>query len=382
MITEVDLMKRAVDATGLSDFGIEDGFRTALRVVLTELETSAYTESERETLRQEWQSRLETRLKIIGLRRQKPEIAAQVIEGPLVVTGLPRTGTTALIDLLAQDKVARPPLTWELLNFYPPAEPGHWHDDPRIAAYDKSLSGAENSVVAAGLHVFGATLPEECNRINTLNFWGSRYPGEPEALHLPDACEWFMYCRPPRPYAMHKMVLQHLQAHGPAGRWTLKTPHHIFALDQLLEEYPQAMIVQTHRDPLKVFPSLCGLTATMRGLKQGDPAYAATARYILERWGAGLKRCVAARRDPAVNSRIIDISQRQIIADPLGTVRMIYAKFGLELTAETQERMSRWLENPAQHESKTKFTLEEFGLTPADVERVIGVYGQEFREYF
>ena len=383
MTTATALMQAATTATGgLADFGPDDGFQTSLRIVLADLDTADIPPALRDALLAAWQQRLETRLRLIALRSTHPAIAAQRIAPPLMVTGLPRTGTTYLFDVLARDPGARAPLTWETMTLGKPARPGHWHDDPRIAEIDAHLASLNDPVAGSGLHAYGALLPDECNAIHLYNVWGARYPGEPDAAFLHGANAWAHTCLPDRPYAMHRMILQHLQAHGPAGRWILKDPFHIHALGAFLAEYPGAMIVVTHRNPHAVFASLAGLYATIRGQGPGHPGRPETGRYVLERWGAGLRRMLAARRDPAVADRIVDVGHRQIVGAPLDTVRAIYARFGLALSPDAEARMRGWVANPAQHESKVRFTLADFDLTAADVDAAMGPYADRFGRYF
>lgn len=383
MTTAAELMAAATEATGgLVDFGPDDGFQTSLRIILADLAKADIPADDRHALLSAWLQRLGTRLRLIALRSERPAIAAQQIAPPLMVTGLPRTGTTFLFDVLAQDPGARAPLTWETMKLGEPARPGHWHDDPRIAEIDAHLASLNDPVAESGLHAYGAMLPDECNTIHLYNFWGARYPGEPDAAFLHGANEWVHTCMPTRPYAMHKMILQHLQAHGPDGRWILKDPFHINALGEFLAEYPEAMIVVTHRNPQAVFTSLAGLYATIRGQGPGHPGRRATGRYVLDRWGAGLRRLLAARMDPAINDRVLDVGHRQIMNAPLETVRAIYDRFGLPLTQEAEARMTGWIANPAQHESKVRFTPADFDLTAADLDAALGPYADRFGNHF
>ncbi len=383
MLGEIALIAKASAAMGgLTDLGPEDGFRVSLRVLLAALEEAGLPDSQRQAMLDNWQKRIEVRMQLMAVRAADPSIGTQEIEGPMLVTGLPRTGTTSLFDVLAQDPAVRAPLTWETMTLAEPARPGHWHDDPRIARIDDYLGGLGDPVAEAGLHTYGAMLPDECNNILLYNFWGARYPGEPEALWLKGASEWIHNCVPPLPFRLHRMVLQHLQAHGPGGRWLLKEPYHINALDHFIAEYPGAMIVMTHRDPVDVFTSLAGLYATIRGEGPGDPGRPATGRYVLERWSAGLKRCMAARQDPALDARIIDIGYSAIVTEPMATVEAIYRHFDLPLPDAARARMEAWLANPAQHRSATRFALEDFALTPEDILSAISPYPARFGRYF
>ena len=381
MSTEAAILARAAEATGLGDFGASDEFRIGLRVLIAAAAEAPITDAQRQALEGAWLINLQKRLRLVDLRARRPGIAEEVIEGPLALIGLPRTGTTALVDLLAQDPAARAPLQWETANLFPPADKRAWARDPRIAAMDAQLqaSAPTNPIVALGLHAFGATLPDECNSFLAMDFWS---PNLAVTAPLPRYVEWLRLSRPARPYLAHRWVLQHLQAHGPAGRWTLKSPFHCFALGALVAEYPGAMLVQTHRDPVEQIASNIGLICTIRGYGPGHPGRAVTGREQLEQWGTGIQRCLADRADPALDARVMDISHRSMLDDPMGTLRSVYDRFALPFGAEAERRARAWLDNPAQHRSSVRFTLGEFGLSEADVEAAFGPYRQRFSAYF
>jgi hypothetical protein len=372
---------RAREATGLNDFGPSDEFRTGLRILIAAASESPLTDTQRDALEAKCETALQTRLRLVDLRNREPQTAEAKIGAPLILIGMPRTGTTALVDMLAQDPAARAPLQWESANLFPPADRANWARDPRIAAMENRLqaSAPTNPIVALGLHTFGATLPDECNNLLTLEFWSTDFTTR---AVLPRYVEWLRLGQPTRPYLSHKWILQHLQAHGPSGRWTLKSPVHCFALAALVAEYPDAMLVQTHRDPREQVASHIGLICTIRGFGPGHPGRAITAQELLAKWGTGLQRCLAARADPALDSRVMDISHRSVFEDPMGTLRNIYDRFDLDFSAEAERRVRAWLENPAQHRSTARFTLEDFDLTEADVEAAFGAYMQRLSAYF
>jgi len=374
------LLEHASAATGLHDFGGDD-FLLGLRVLAAAIEESEIAPAMRETLYGMVDATLQTRLKLMDHRRRHPAIAAEEITSPAIVIGLPRTGTTALVDLLAQDPAARVLQQWETANLYPPADRADWHRDPRIAAMDAAIkaSAASDPVVQLGLHTYGATLPDECNAMMTLDF---RSPNLSVLCHLPRYSQWLRFASYRQPYRMHREVLQQLQHHGPRGRWTLKSPFHTFDLGALFAEYPDAVFVQTHRDPTQLMPSMCGLYATIRGENEGDPRRIATGRELIQFYGTGLQRALAARRDPLLDARVFDISHRAMIEDPMGTLRAIYHRFDLPLTAEAEARMKAWIAAPAQHMSGRKFTLAEFGLDRAQVDAAFAGYGEAFGDYF
>jgi len=381
MTAELALMQRAAEASGLSDFGDHDDFRVGLRVLLAALDDTELPPEVGDALQAMWLASLETRLRLVQLRHDRPEIADERIEGPLVVMGLPRTGTTALIDLLAQDPAARAPMQWETANLFPPPSRDEWAQDSRIAQLQAVFDdmASSNPIVALGLHTFGAMLPDECNSFLALDFWS---PNLVAGAPLPAYSEWLGFFTPRHPYRTHRWVLQHLQAHGPSGRWTLKSPFHVFDLPGLLDEYPDAMLVQTHRDPTSLVPSMAGLYSTIRGEGPGDPRRAATGRELVELWGTGLQRGLAARRDPAIDGRVLDISHRAMLDDPLGTLRSVYDHFDLSYTDEFQDQARRWVEQPSQHTSSVRFTLADFDLDEETVDAGFGSYRTRFASYF
>ena len=376
-----ELIASVVAQTGLCDFGEVEEFQVGLRVVMASAAEEDLTDQTRRLLQAGWRANLEKRLRLVEMRKRQPHIRQEEIKGPLVVVGLPRTGTTALVDLLAQDPAARAPLQWETANLFPPAQRTSWADDPRIDVLQTRLEAeAPNSpIVALGLHTFGARLPDECNSFMALNFWT---PNLSALAVLPRYVEWMRLSRPEAPYRAHHWVLQHLQAHGPGGRWLLKSPFHCFALAELVAEYPGAMLVQTHRDPVDLLASNAGLLSTLRGFGPGHPGRRVTGLEQARFWGTGLQRCLAARADPALDARVLDLSHHDVIKRPLETVRRVYDHFDLPFTADAEDSTRRWLQNPSQHQSSVRFSLEDFGLTAADVETAFGPYRERFSAYF
>jgi hypothetical protein len=375
------LLAEAKAATGLADFGPSQEFGRGLRVLMAATDEAQLAQEHKAALRAGWIAALQQRLQLVDLRKRNPQIADEVIEGPLVVVGLPRTGTSALVDLLAQDPSARAPLQWETKNLMPPSSRETWATDSRADALEAQLqaSAATDPVVKLGLHSFGARLPDECNSFLAMEFWS---PNLSVTTLLPRYVEWLRLAQPRRPYLAHHWILQHLQAHGPGGRWTLKSPFHCFALAALVAEYPEAMLVQTHRNPAELIASNIGLICTIRGYGPGHPGRVATSREQLALWGTGMQRCLADRADPALDQRIMDISHRTVFGDPIGSLQSIYERFDLEFTKAAESRARAWLENPAQHKSSVRYTLADFDLTEADVEEAFGPYRERFAAYF
>lgn len=356
------LLRAAEEHTGLTDWGEDEEFRAGLRVALRALAKSSAPPDLSERLHSTWLGHLTTRLQLIEHRRLNPAVAEEDVGDPLVVMGLPRTGTTALFDLLAEDPAARAPLNWETAHLSPPPDPDHWHDDPRIEQVEQGFQQMmEATPDLAAMHTYGARLPAECNVLLNMEFWSPNIPVRAGA-HLNAYTPWLAHAQLTRPYRVHHWALQQLQHHGPRGRWALKSPFHLFDLAGLLAEYPGAMLVQTHRDPATTMPSLASLVTTVAGIPRGHPDRVSMGRAWARLWGTGLRKAMAARLDPAVDDRVLDVGHRSFLEDPLGTVKHIYEHFGLPYTDEFDARARTWVETPSQHAGAHRYTAEEFGL--------------------
>jgi hypothetical protein len=374
------LMAEAERRTGLSDWGDHLSFRSGLGVLLASVAESELPGETRAELVQWWTSYLEQRLRLIEHRRRNPAVAEERIERPLIVIGLPRTGTTALVDLLALDPASRSPLQWEAdkLPWPPPTREG-WATDPRIdEAKRRDEQFARENPLMAAQHTMSPMLPTECNAILMIDFWSPSYAAR---YTLPRHDQWLAHSRIERPYRTHRRILQHLQHHGPLGRWTLKSPFHQFDLVGLLDEYPDAMLVHTHRDPVSTLPSQASLIAARRKWPAGDPRRRELGPLQLDLWGTGIRRGTAARCDPAVDSHVYDLSNRTLAGDPLGAVRDLYEHFELPFTEEYATRIKDWIERPTQPSPRGGYSLEEHGLDVASIEEAFTEYRTRFAHY-
>ena len=373
------LVSQAMASAGFAG-GEGDEYLAGLRVLLADLEDGSHQPELVARMRATIAATLHKRFALLAQRAARPAIAQEAIARPIFVIGLFCIGISALVDLLSQDPGARCAQQWEVAHLGEPMDPASWADDPRIAALDARFraEAASNPVVALGLHTYGATLPDECNSFLSLNFWS---PNLSVFDHFPRYVEWLRHSRISSPYAMHRKVLQHLQHSGGRGQWVLKSPFHVFDLPGILDAYPDAVFIQTHRDPVQLIASNCGLHATIRGEGPGDPRRLRTGPEQLALWGTGLQRALAARQDPAVDQRVVDLSHRDLLDDPLGVVRRLYALLGDTLSAEAEARMERWIAAPAQHLSSVRFSLAEFGLTDAAVDAAFGPYRSRFARF-
>lgn len=181
-------------------------------------------------------------------------------------------------------------------------------------------------------------------------------------------------------YAFHRKVLQQLQWRAPADRWVLKAPSHVLALEALFETYPDAQIVQTHRDPNTVLTSVASLTAALHGTFTDQPDRIGIGREVTRRWTLGLERAMRFRRSGQVAAdRFFDVHYDRLICDPMATVRRIYLHFGIPLTDTAEARIRQFLaDNPKDKHGQHRYSLEPFTLDCDDLTRRFKAYRECF----
>jgi hypothetical protein len=362
------LFDRASRLTGLSDFG-DPFFREPLRVLLDAFEKEAELNMlGRVIARSDIVRLLQNRLRMTDVLNHHPAIAAGEIRQPIFIVGLPRTGTTILHELMAQDPANRVPMSWEVMYPWPPPERDTYDSDPRIAAVEKHFSGVDRLIPGfQSMHPMGAQLPQECVALTAHDFASMVF----STTHtVPSYQAWLDHTDLRWVYAAHRRQLQYLQWRCPAERWVLKSPGHLWALDALLAIYPDARIVQTHRDPLKVIASLANLIALLRSMSSDRIDRAAIGAEWTARLADGMQRSMDVRDHlPADTAPVFDMHFADFIRDEVGMVRTIYAHFGLELTLDAEERMRRFLaRNPRDKHGVHRYSLSDAGLD-ASIER-------------
>jgi hypothetical protein len=318
---------------------------------------------------------LTSRLQIVDEVKRHPEIAHREIRPPIVVLGLPRTGTTILFDLLSQDPANRAPLTWEVDRPWPPPSPDTYDTDPRIAEVDDRLAGTELLIPGfLAMHDMGARMAQECVRITAGEFRSMIFNTQ---YRVPAYQRWLLYEADVAPaYRYHRMFLQYLDRSRSGDRWLVKSPAHLWTLGALMREYPDALIVHTHRDPLRVVCSLASLVDLLRRLASDKVSLASVADEWVEDVAVGLDRAVVARRDGTIpGGRAVDVYFADFLADPMGVVSQIYGSFGIELTPEADRRMRDFLaENPQEKRGGHAYTFADTGLDA-------GIWRERMRGY-
>jgi len=371
------LARAACQRAGLEDFG-DPGWREALDVLCLSLEVEGnLTTFGRIAMRGLVTNALATRLLLIDWAKRHPEVREERIEAPWIVVGLPRTGTTLLSLLLSLDPEVRPLLHWESTTPVPPPDLATHAEDPRIAAAAKQveqLSGL-NPVVRA-MHPMGATLATEC--VGFLFFDLRSLLIETQA-HLPSYGRWLEKTDMRGAYAMHKLALQVLQSRVPTVAWSLKTPQHLWSLDTLLEFYPDARIVWTHRDPAKVVTSVASLNTSLQrmNVKSNDPL--AIGRDWNDKLHLAVTRGIEFDRRQNGRAWCHHLQYADLMADPIAAVRALYAHFGAQVSPLHARRMEVWMRERHQEvHGRHAYDPADFGLSNEGIAERYAEYRQRF----
>lgn len=372
------LVEQACAAAGLDDFGDDGSWRDGLHRLCDGLVADArLNDLGVEIAAMDIHRALTSRLAIVDWRARHPAIGAAPVPRPIFIVGQPRTGTTILFDLLAQDPALRPPLTWEVDNPFPPPEPETYDTDPRIAHTQANIEMSEQ--IVPGLlahHPMGALVGQECVRITAGQFTSMIFPTQ---YRLPDYYRWLLYDADHGPaYRYHRMFLQHLQS-GVGGRWLLKSPAHLWQLDALVAEYPDALIVQTHRDPLNVISSISALLHHLRRLASDESSVSDCAAQSREQIIVGLQRAMALRDSGALAAhQVVDVHFADFMRDPFETLRTLYRRLGRELDPVTEQRMRDHLAaHPGDH-GGGRYRWADTGLDAAEVRDQVRAYQQRY----
>ncbi len=372
------LVRTARRRTRLHDFG-----EPAVEEPLRRLVTSLVSESKLNPMgqiatRADLIRLLSNRLRLEEDRKLNPGIAAEEIRRPLVITGLPRTGTTLLHKLIALDPTNRVPLTWECMHPSPPPHTSSYQSDPRIQRADGEIAWFHRLVRGFNrIHPVGAALPEECIVITSHSFVSYQF----ETTHLlPSYLEWLKAQDLRASYEVHRRFLQHLQWRCPGERWVLKAPAHLFDLGALFTVYPDACVVMTHRDPVEVAASNASLTATLRSAFCDDVDPLHVGPECSRTWAEASRRALTFRDGGTIAAeRFFDLSYDELVKNPLDAVRRVYTHFALPFPQALEDRVEVYLrENPSNRFGKHRYSLAEFGLTLDGEDVHLAAYRERF----
>lgn len=362
-LDEASLLAAACESTGLDDFG-DDAWREPFRLLLADLDgDAALNLLGRMLMRADLVRTLVNRLRMVETRRRHPEIDGLDVRAPIVITGMGRSGTSILHELLACDPGLRAPMTWEMLH--PCATPGLDADadrDARIAAADAEWRFWEAVTPEyAAMHENRGDAPNECLLITMHEFASDYWAG---GNWTPRYGRWLQRADFTSVYRAHRRFLQLLQWQAPGDEWVLKAPSHLSALPALFAVYPDAQVVITHRDPLRVLGSIVDLLDTLAWQRSDVTHHDA----FVARMAGGyplLWQAVAHQRDTGMvpDDQIVDVRYADLMADPHRTVAAIYERLGRDLPDAAVERMRALLAaRPQGHRGRHDYSFEALGL--------------------
>jgi len=376
-LTADDLHASASRITGLADFGPDD-YTDGLGMLLESYARDAeLTPSGERATRALLRGALMARLLSEAGWQAHPGYAEVAVERPVFVTGLPRTGTTALHRLLVADPAHQGLELWLAEAPQPRPPRAAWADDP-VFQYIAAACARHHveHPEFMGVHYVAADQVEECWQLLRQSMRSVSF----ECLaHLPTYSAWLRDQDWTGAYQRHRRNLQLIGMNDAGQRWVLKNPSHLFALDALLATYPDALVIQTHRAPQVAIASVCSLAAQASAGWSTGFRGAVIGRDQLELWAFGLERFLAerARHDAA---RFYDVHYEDFVADPFGTVQAAYRYFGLPLSAAAADAMRSLIAADAASSRGPghRYTLSDFGLTGAEVdERFAAIPGYE-----
>ena len=367
-------------ADGLSDFG-DERFRAPAQVLLDAMNREGGLSA---AGRQIWHSRLvellRNRLLMEQFFKLHPEIEDEEIGGPIVIVGLPRTGTTLLQRILGCDPRFHSMFYWETRFPAPLTEPGAPGPDPRIA-----LAEAETQAMIAAnpallsIHPLDAREADEEGMLLEHSFQSffDCY------ADIPSYTEW-MWSHDQQPAYEHlQRMLRFIQwqkrLRGEAGRdWVLKTPHHLRQIDVLFKVFPNARVIQTHRDPLQTIPSIASFIYNLWKIHMSQPDPLRAGRQWSAIWAHGIAHSMAVR-DAMPAGRFLDVWFSDTLSKPLEVVRSIYDYLNISFPADTRERMQAYLEAHSREKRPVhEYGLEHYGLSEEQIKADFATYRERY----
>lgn len=372
-MTVDDLVARACERAGHDDFG-GDSWREGLRLLIESCESApGVNPGGREFVYAQFVDALWNRLRVVDYVKSHPNILDEPVECPLVVLGLPRTGTSLASYLLDQDPLRRSLLTWEAQDSIPPSTPDTLRTDARCLKKKAELDALAEGLKAANIplvHWDEADGPTECLFVQNQDFkaylWEAFMP-------TPAYADWLLQTDMSSAYAYERMVLQVLQSRAP-GTWSLKMPSHAVHIETLLATYPDVRIVWAHRDPFKSTASFLRLNYLSRAATGAEVDIELTVGNVLRQLREHVDRPLATRRRIG-DDRFFDLHYADLMRDPVAVMRELYDWAGDDLTAPTEQAMLDWLDaHPQDRHGVAPYSLDGSGVTRADLEPIFDEY--------
>lgn len=367
------LHDQAAEKTGLSDFG-DPGYREAMQVLVDSYEADAgLTEMGVQRTRAMLLTVLATRLRLGAAYRTWPGASEVAIKRPIFLTGLPRTGTTALHRLLCLDAGTQGLEHWLTEAPQPRPPKAEWaeHPDHRKMHDFLEAQHAANPAMK-GIHFMSADMVEECWRAERLSMRSIAFQN---TAHIPSYSEWLSGQDMTPAYESHRDMLRMIGANDQDRRWVLKSPSHLFGLDALMATYPDALVIQTHREPRTIVASVSSLNQRASAGTSNVYSDAVIGKDLLDLWSRGA-RLFAEARSRYDASQFVDVHYDDFVADAPGVVARIHEQFQLPLGDDVVSAVAASHEQSKSSERRPvhKYGLAEFGLTEAQVDTAFEGY--------
>jgi Sulfotransferase family len=354
------LLAEAAEQSGRSNFGPGD-FREGLDVLLSSLERDGDLRPDADAaVIGDFRRRLVNRLEVEAWYAEHPEVEDVSARGPIDINGLPRTGTTALADMLSLDPQFRSLRGWEQTRPVPPPVAGDEANDTRRRAFE--AMHASRSDADRSMHIMEIDATMEDTEILGMSFHGQQM-----MLPVPSYRDWWREADLRETYCHHRRVVKLLGSQCPPDLWLFKAPHHKFHLEALAAAYPDARFVMTHRDPAKVVPSYASIVSSIMPPAEGERDVQGLGREICDHLRIGMEHAITERARIG-EDRFLDVHHRDLVGEPAATIRRIYGWLGLDLTPEVERTILAWQEaNRMGAQGTHRYTAEQFGLTAEQI---------------
>jgi hypothetical protein len=366
----------AAKRAGLTDFG-HPHYRQGLLRLLESAEEDAHLHPLGRFMTNDMVTNyLVQRLRLMETRKKEPEIFRQPLLPPLIISGLARSGTTFLHNMLALDPAHRALPQWLLVRPFPEKRGNGKYPDPRLTKMKRAIQFLRPLVPEMdSIHYMRADTPEECIVALGLTFNSLIFV---TLLPVYGYAEWYLQqVDTLQKYREYRWLLQVFQSHEPEQRLTLKSPAHTGNLEALLQAVPNAMVIQTHRDPVACVSSACSLLYTCHLAAANEVDLRRMAGLTLRMYEFWLRRNLAFRAaHPGV---IYDVFYDSLVSDPVGTVQGIYSHFGLPWSDSYASVLKEFIEaNPKDKHGKHRYAASDFGLTETEIADGLEFYSEYF----
>ena len=372
-----DIKQSAISESGLNDFGSGE-YEEPLSVLINAYNEVKFSPEGKEAVRRDLITDLIARLRVVEGLKRAPEALERKIERPLFILGFPRTGTTTLHNLIQADPNCQVLENW--IGILPKSRPprASWQSDRDYLSIEEALRAMyEVNPELRAQHDIDADSADECRFLFKQMLMDDGYG---YLCDIPSYSDWLDKQSMKAAYEWHKNALKLIQfPHDTDKRWVLKYPTHMAWITELFEAYPDACIIQTHRDPAATIPSfaslICGAAKTLSDGRTAEKV----GPFLAKQWHNRVESFMKARTEMGREDQFFDIQFSDVVNDPVQSVRKAYEHFDIPFSDETETAMRDWATNhpPGRHGSH-KYTAEEFGLDFDELSAMFSSYRDRY----